>query len=88
MKFLWYVLTCLLVLAGAGCTKQPGDDWYDQSVSGTEERETFIQQQVESGLSPEDARELHDRKLWEMNTINLSREGESEEPSPQNIPEQ
>lgn len=72
MKYLSLVI--MAILAGTGCERRPGEDWYDESVAHGQERDAFIQEQVVSGLSVEEARELHDRNTWKMNTIHLSQE--------------
>lgn len=64
---------CLLL---EGCTQESGQDWYKESVKHGNERDQYIEAQVDAGLAPEEARQLHDRRVWEMNTINMSREGD------------
>lgn len=72
MKVLVFFLPLLLLLAG--CSQQPKDDWYDQSVQHNVDKDAYIDAMVDAGMDPKEAREMHDRKVWEMNTINLSRE--------------
>lgn len=71
-RFKLFLFTGLLL---AGCSEQEGSDWYDQSVEHTQERDDYIQHQIGAGLSPEEARKLHDIHTYEQNTINMTREG-------------
>lgn len=74
-----FVLIAFIVLLPllSGCGGQ--DDWYDHSSQHNDQRDAYIQHQIESGMDPMDARRLHDRRVWEMNTINMAREGEKRE---------
>lgn len=69
-------LFCLIfAFAACGCTEKPESDWYDQSVQHNEDRDDYISAMVDAGMSPEEARKTHDHRVWEMNTINMTREG-------------
>jgi len=73
MKFIcWFYLPVLLVFAG--CSNQPESDWYDQSVQHTDDRDQYIDAMVDAGMTPEEARKTHDHRVWEMNTINMTRQ--------------
>lgn len=75
MKFIcWFYLPVLLVFAG--CSNKPESDWYDQSVQHTEDRDQYIGAMVDAGMTPEEARKTHDHRVWEMNTINMTRQDE------------
>ncbi len=70
MKSICLVLPLLL----SSCADQDGDDWYDQTVEHNRQRDEYIEDMVDAGLTAEEARDLHDRSVWEMNTINMSRQ--------------
>lgn len=70
-NFVFY-LSVLIFLSG--CADQPQDDWYDQSVRHNIDKDDYIDAMVDAGMDPKEAREMHDRNVWEMNTINMSRE--------------
>ena len=73
------VATISVLFVLAGCSQQPEENWYDQSVDAQSRRDDYIQHQVDAGLEPMEARRLHDRNQWELNTINQAREGDTRE---------
>lgn len=73
------LLAIALIFFGAGCAEQSGGDWYDQTIEHNRQRDEYITDMVDSGLTAEEARDLHDRRVWEMNTINMAREGRGPE---------
>jgi len=79
--FVRMVLTVAVLLI-AGCSGQESPDWYDQSAEQTRERDVYIETQVNAGLSPEEARAVHDSKFYEMNTIKMVREANMEHLDP------
>ncbi|MCP5488195.1 MAG: hypothetical protein H7A43_06055 [Verrucomicrobia bacterium] len=78
MKFL--SLLVIFVLVGTGCTERADDHWYEESVSHNQERDGYVQEQIASGLTPEEARAQHDRRTWALQTIQMAREEIHEAP--------
>ncbi len=62
----------LLPLFGSGCGSEPEYDWYDASQEYQHQKDQYIEDQVEFGLTPEKARESWDRKQWKENTIRMA----------------
>ncbi len=76
MKHIFLSLMCGMPLCLVmGCSGQSGSDWYDQTVEHNQEQGEYIQDMMDNGMTAKEARDLHDRRVWEMNTINMSREG-------------
>ncbi len=71
-----FKVSCVLIvicLSLGGCTEQPEGDWYDQVSAGNDQRDAYIQHQVDAGLDPAEARRLHDLRFFTERTINMSR---------------
>jgi hypothetical protein len=71
------MMSALFILTS--CSEQPDGDWYDQTVEHNQQRDNYIEDMVDAGMTAKEAREMHDRRVWEMNTINMAREGEKRE---------
>ena len=69
MMRLCYGYAVLLLLGlGAGCSDQGRDTWYEDSRKGVQNRDVYIQSQVEQGIDPKEARSLYDLKVFTLQT--------------------